>query len=53
MKKLGTSIGTTVNHYNTAYKELGKIDKDITRITAGERFIDPLQLDAPQQDDAA
>ncbi|MBP9760776.1 MAG: DNA recombination protein RmuC [Candidatus Magasanikbacteria bacterium] len=53
MKKLGGSLGTTVNHYNTAYKELAKIDKDITRITAGERFIDPLQLDTPQQDDAA
>ena len=29
MKKMGTTLGTTVNHYNTAYKEFGKIDKDV------------------------
>lgn len=34
-EKLGNSLGTTVNHYNNAQKELGKIDKDVTRI-AGE-----------------
>ncbi|MFZ1360504.1 MAG: DNA recombination protein RmuC, partial [Candidatus Saccharimonadales bacterium] len=28
MQKLGNSLGTTVNHYNTAHKELKKIDKD-------------------------
>ncbi len=47
MKKLGGSMSTTVNHYNTAYKELGKIDKDIVRITEGERIIDPVALDKP------
>ena len=26
MKKLGNNIGTTVGSYNSAYKELGKID---------------------------
>lgn len=31
--KMGSSLSTTVNHYNAAYKELGKVDKDITRIT--------------------
>lgn len=31
--KVGNSLSTTVNHYNAAYKELGKVDKDITRIT--------------------
>ncbi|PIR85477.1 DNA recombination protein RmuC [Candidatus Kaiserbacteria bacterium CG10_big_fil_rev_8_21_14_0_10_45_20] len=35
MQKLGNTLGTTVNHYNAAYKELGKIDKDVLRI-AGE-----------------
>jgi len=47
MKKLGNSMSTTVNHYNTAYKELGKIDKDVVRITEGERKIDPLQIEKP------
>ncbi len=32
-KKVGTSLGTTVNHYNAGAKELGKIDKDVLRIT--------------------
>ena len=33
--KLGNALGTTVNHFNTAQKELGKIDKDVIKI-AGE-----------------
>lgn len=32
-RKLGTVLGTAVNHYNAGYKELGKIDKDVLRIT--------------------
>lgn len=32
-KRLGASLSTTVNHYNAAYKELGKIDKDVLKIT--------------------
>ena len=51
MKKLGGSMSTTVNHYNTAYKELGKIDKDVVRITEGERVIEPVALDRPKLDD--
>ncbi len=47
MKKLGSSLSTTVNHYNTAYKELGKVDKDIVRITESERTIEPLILQKP------
>jgi DNA recombination protein RmuC len=49
-KKLGTSLGTTVSHYNSAYKELGKIDKDIVKITGGERNIIPESLDKPPLD---
>lgn len=48
-KKLGTSLGTTVGHYNTAYKELGKIDKDVARITEGEKTVEPLSLEKPQE----
>lgn len=49
MKKLGGSLGTTVNHFNTAYKELGKIDKDVAKITDGERKMEPMVLDKPQE----
>ncbi|PLX27025.1 DNA recombination protein RmuC [Candidatus Parcubacteria bacterium] len=52
MKKMGVSMSTTVNHYNTAYKELGKIDKDVVRITEGERTIEPEILDKPQLKDS-
>lgn len=52
MLKMGNALGTTVSHYNTAYKELKKVDKDVLRITAtvgGE--IEPLVLDKPQIED--
>lgn len=48
MQKLGGSMSTTVNHYNTAYKELAKIDKDIVRITESERVIDAISIDKPR-----
>jgi len=32
MQKLGNSLGTTVNHYNNAHKELKKVDKDVLKI---------------------
>ncbi|MES2203538.1 MAG: DNA recombination protein RmuC [Patescibacteria group bacterium] len=32
-KRLGVSLSTTVNHYNAGSKELGKVDKDVMRIT--------------------
>jgi hypothetical protein len=37
MKKLGGTLGTTVNHYNTAYKELKKVDKDVLKISGETR----------------
>ncbi|MDP2641568.1 MAG: DNA recombination protein RmuC [Candidatus Yanofskybacteria bacterium] len=52
MKKLGTHLGTTVGTYNTAYKELGKIDKDVLRITGNtEEKIDALELDRPKTEE--
>ena len=46
-RKLGTSLSTTVSHYNSGYKELGKIDKDVYRI-AGEKIgVEPELLDKP------
>ena len=51
MKKLGTHLGTTVNMYNSAYKELGKIDKDVLRITGEAIEIEPLSIDQPKEED--
>lgn len=48
-KKVGNSLGTTVNHYNTAQKELGKIDKDVAKITGDSMDIDTLVLEKPQE----
>ena len=47
MQKLGKSLGTTVNHYNHAYKELNKIDKDVTKITDTSIGIVPETVDKP------
>lgn len=49
-EKIGTTLGTTVNHYNTASKELGKIDRDVMKITEGEGFgAELLELEKPAQ----
>lgn len=47
MKKLGTHIATTVNTYNTAYKELSKVDKDVLKITGSSAQIEPAALPKP------
>lgn len=51
MKKLGNNLSTTVNSYNTAYKELAKIDKDVVKITDGQKTVEPLIIDRPKSDD--
>ena len=48
MKKIGISLSTTVNHYNSAYKEFKKIDKDVMRITDGQSEMEPMVLDKPK-----
>src|SRR3989338_9687171 len=48
MQKLGTALSTTVNHYNTAHKELKKIDKDVLRISGSAAGVEPLTVDRPQ-----
>lgn len=45
--KLGNSLSTTINHYNSGYKELGKVDKDVLRITGTGIGLEPLTLDKP------
>ena len=47
MKKLGNNLGTTVNAYNRASKEFGKVDKDVIKITGKAGEIEPLQIEGP------
>ena len=49
--KLGKTLETTVNHYNSGYKELGKIDKDIMRITGDSADVEVMSLEKPKQFD--
>lgn len=51
MQKLGGSLGTTVNHFNAAHKELKKIDKDIVKIADKNPSVEPLLLDRPKEED--
>ena len=51
MGKLGNSLGTTVNHYNTAYKSLAQIDKDVVKITTGEPSIEPKLIEQPSTEE--
>ncbi len=51
MQKLGGALGTTVNHFNSAHKELGKVDKDVVKIAGSESVIDPILLDKPKLDE--
>jgi len=48
MKKLGNNLGTSVSMYNKAYKEFGKIDKDVIKIAGEGIDAEVLQLDKPQ-----
>lgn len=49
MQKLGGALSTTVNHYNAAHKELGKVDKDIVKIANSDPSVEPQLLDRPQR----
>ncbi len=52
LEKMGSNLGTTVNMYNSAYKEFKKIDKDIYKITEGESGgkADPIFLEKPESE---
>lgn len=47
MQKLGTSMTTTVNHFNSAYKEFKKVDKDVIKITGLESSIESMEVEKP------
>lgn len=50
-KKVGNSLGATVGHYNSATKELGKIDKDIVKIGGGDTVLELEEVDRPRVED--
>lgn len=47
--KLGNSLGTTVNHFNAAHKELGKVEKDVVKIADTSFGYEALAIDKPQR----
>ncbi|MES2314453.1 MAG: DNA recombination protein RmuC [Patescibacteria group bacterium] len=49
--KLGTSLGTVINHYNNSGKELKKVDKDIMRIAGEAPGIEVAVLEGPESDE--
>jgi DNA recombination protein RmuC len=51
MQKLGNSLGTTVNHYNAAHKELKKVDKDVLKIAGTSPAVEPLLINRPTDED--
>jgi len=48
MQKLGKNLGTTVSMYNNAYKEFGKVDKDVLRISGEAIGVEPVVLGKPE-----
>jgi len=50
--KVGNSLSTTVNHYNNANKELGKVDKDILRIVEKKdlTLVERSDIERPKND---
>lgn len=51
MQKLGTSLGASVGHFNSAHKQLARVDKDVVKISGKAESIEPLSLDKPTQDE--
>lgn len=53
MQKLGKSMGVSVSHYNSAYRELGKIDKDVVKIGGdkADSAVEPIALERPQTEE--
>ncbi len=50
MKKVGDHLSTTVNMYNSAQKEFGKIDKDIYKISGEGIGAEQKLIDRPEED---
>ncbi len=50
-EKLGSSLGTVVNHYNVSSKEFKKIDKDVMRITGNAMDFEQILIDKPDSEE--
>lgn len=50
-QKLGSALGTVVNHYNASSKDFKQVDKDMLRITGEGLSVDLPALDKPDLDD--
>ena len=52
VEKMGNSLRTTVNHYNSSYKELRKVDRDVKKITANVDgdTVEPNLIEGPQRE---
>lgn len=48
MQKLGKSMSTTVGHYNSAYREFKKVDKDVVKITDNDSQVNLMKLEKPE-----
>jgi DNA recombination protein RmuC len=51
MQRLGSSLGTTVSHFNNAHKELKKVDKDVVKIAGTSPSVEPLQVNRPADEE--
>ena len=51
VQKMGNHLGTTVNMYNSAYKEFAKIDKDVYKISGEKIGAEPLEIEKPKQEE--
>ena len=47
--KLGASLSTVVNHYNSSAKEFKKVDKDVLRITGEAPGLKIQELERPDE----
>lgn len=50
-QKLGASLGTVVNHFNSSSKEFKKIDKDVVRITGTSLDLETVLIDKPESEE--
>ena len=48
LQKLWNSLGTTIWHYNNAYKKFNMVEKDVMKITEDEKEQDLIELNKPE-----
>lgn len=51
MVRMGSSLSTTVNHYNNAAREFKKVDKDVMRIAGTANGYEPALIERPHADE--